>query len=89
VSFTGAPATATESTPFTVTATSNETGSDATTPTITTTGPCLAGPVTGSGGTYQATITITKSSGTCSMTAKWATTPAYEGETLKQVTTAN
>jgi hypothetical protein len=90
VSFTGAPTTATENTQFTVTATSNETGSYASVPTITATGSCSAGPISNSGpGSYQSTITITRGSGTCSMTAKWATTAEYEGETLKQVTTAD
>jgi hypothetical protein len=89
VSFTGAPATATNGTTFTVTATSNESGSNASVPTITALGACTAGSVSNNGlGSYEATITITKNIGTCTTTAKWAKTIEYAAETLTQKTTA-
>jgi hypothetical protein len=87
--FSGAPATAVEGSTFTVTATSNESGTYASTPTITATGVCTAGTVTSSGsGTYESTITITAGSGTCTTTAKWAETIAYAASTITQKTTA-
>lgn len=89
VTFTGAPTTAADNTQFTVTATSNETGAYASIPTITASGSCSAGAVSNSGpGSYQATITINRSSGMCKMTAAWAETIEYDGATLKQTTTA-
>jgi uncharacterized repeat protein (TIGR03803 family) len=89
VSFTGAPASAANGTMFTVTATSNESGSHASVPTITASGACTAGAVSNNGpGSYEATITITKNTGTCTTTAKWAKTIEYAAETLTQKTTA-
>jgi hypothetical protein len=89
VSFTGAPASATYGTMFTVTATSNEAGSYASVPTITASGACTAGSVSNNGpGSYEATITITKHTGTCATTAKWAKTIEYAAETLTQKTMA-
>jgi hypothetical protein len=89
VSFTGAPPSATDGSQFSVTATSNETGTYASVPTITVSGSCTVGTVRNSGqGSYQATITITKTSGTCTMTAKWAKTIEYAAESLSQITTA-
>jgi hypothetical protein len=87
--FTGAPATAADGTQFTVTATDTESGSYAVTPTITASGSCTAGAVSGGGGTYQATITVTKSTGTCKTEAKWAASAEYAADTLTQSTTAN
>ncbi|MGD0416945.1 MAG: hypothetical protein ABSA80_16415 [Terriglobales bacterium] len=83
VSFTGAPATATNGSMFTVTATSNEAGSNASIPTIAASGSCTAGSVSNNGpGSYEAAITITKNTGTCTTTAKWAKTIEYAAETL-------
>jgi sugar lactone lactonase YvrE len=91
VSFTGAPSSATNGTSFTVTATSNETGSGAEVPTITASPAaiCGVGTVTGSGpGSYQATVTITKATGTCTTKAKWASSADYAAASLNQTTTA-
>jgi len=88
-SFSGAPPSAANGTQFPVTASSNETGAYASVPTITVSGPCTAGAVTSLGnGSYQATITMTKNSGTCKMTAKWAASIEYAATTLTQSTTA-
>ena len=74
---------------FTVTATSNEAGSNASIPTITASGSCTAGSVSNNGpGSYEATITITKNTGTCTTTANWAKTIEYAAERLTQKTTA-
>jgi hypothetical protein len=88
VSFTGAPASASNGSSFTVTASSNETDAFAATPTITAIGACTAGSVTGSNGTYQATITMDKVTGTCTMTAKWLATVEWAAATATQKTTA-
>jgi hypothetical protein len=91
VSFTGAPASALDETSFTVTATSNETGPYAVVPTISASpgNVCALGAVTNSGpGSYQATVTVIKASGTCSMKAVWAASPAYFAATATQSTTA-
>jgi hypothetical protein len=88
VTFTGAPGSDMNGNTFVVTATSNETGSLAATPTITGSGACTAGAVSGSGSTYQATITMTKGTGTCTTKAAWAATAEYAAETLQQMTTA-
>ncbi len=90
VSFTGAPTSASNGTQFTVTATSNESGTYAVTPTITApaAGPCTVGSVSGSGPSYTATVTITKASGTCKLTAKWAASTAYDAASAIQSTTA-
>jgi hypothetical protein len=86
--FTGAPTSAGNGSTFVVAATSNETGTYAVAPTITATGSCSAGAVSGSGGSYQSTITVTKSTGTCTMTAKWAASIEYSAATMTQKTTA-
>ncbi len=91
VSFTGAPATAIALTQFIVTAASNETGPYAVVPTITATPHtvCNVGAVTNNGpGSYQATVTIISGSGTCTMKATWAASPAYLAATATQSTTA-
>ena len=90
VSLTGAPASAADGSSFTVTATSNETGTYASTPTITVSvGDCKVGSVSNpTTGTYQATVTMTKATGTCTTTAKWAVTIEYEAAKLTQTTTA-
>jgi hypothetical protein len=86
----GAPASAANGATFTVTAASNETGSAVSVPTITASGSCTAGSVSNtSPGSYQATITMDKRSGTCTTTAKWAATSDYLGETQTQKTAAN
>ena len=91
VSFTGAPGTAAKSSTFTVTATSDETGTYAKVPTISgTTGVCTVGTVTSNGsGGYQATVTMKAATGTCTTKASWATSNGYAAETLTQTTTAN
>jgi hypothetical protein len=90
VSLTGAPASSPNGSQFTVTASSNEAGSYAATPTITATGgDCTVGSVTSTGsGSYQATVTMTKATGTCTMTAKWLETIEYAAESATQKTTA-
>jgi large repetitive protein len=87
--FTGAPGSAAEGTTFTVTATSNETGTYAVAPKITAAGSCTAGAVVNQGsGTYTSLITVTKASGTCTTTAKWAASIEYAADTLTQNTAA-
>jgi len=89
VTFTGAPSSAVGGSSFTVTATyPNTQGVPVEVPTITGSGACEAGVVTGSGTTYQSTITMTKGSGTCTTTAKWAANFYYAAATEKQETTA-
>ena len=75
VTFTGAPATASYQSTFTVVATSNS----GITPTITATGACSIG------GT---TVTITSGTGTCTMTANWAGNSYYQPASASQSTTA-
>jgi hypothetical protein len=89
VTFTGAPSTAVGGSSFTVTATyPNTQGVPAEVPTIAASGSCTAGSVTGSGTTYQSTITMTKGSETCTLTAKWAKNFYYAAATETQKTTA-
>jgi len=88
-SFTGAPASEGNGQTFTVTATSDASGSGASVPAITAAGSCTVGSATETGpGTYQATVTMTKATGTCTTTAKWATTNDYVGKILTQHTAA-
>ena len=88
VTFTGAPPNAVGGSTFTVTATYPSTqGVPAEVPTITASGTCEAGAVSGSGNTYQATITMTEGSGTCTTTAKWAANFYYAAATQTQKTT--
>jgi hypothetical protein len=91
VSFTGAPASAANGSNFTVTATSNEGGSYASTPTITATPAtvCTVGAVTSNGpGSYQATVTMIKASGTCTTKAAWTLNSDYAAASATQKTTA-
>ncbi|MFZ1918222.1 MAG: Ig-like domain repeat protein, partial [Terriglobales bacterium] len=90
VTFTGAPATEANGSNFTVTATSDESGSGAVAPTITTPGTvCTVGAVTSIGsGSYQATVTMVKATGTCTLNAKWATSSDYMAASAAQHTTA-
>ena len=75
VIFTGAPATASYQSTFTVTATTN-TGI---TPTITAAGSCS---ISGT------TVSMTSGTGPCTMTAKWAGNTDYLATTVTQTTTA-
>jgi sugar lactone lactonase YvrE len=77
VSFTGAPASATYGTSFTVMASSNSTS----TPTFTATGSCTIN-------TTTLLVTMTSGTGTCTMTATWAPNDVYAGATATQKTTA-
>jgi uncharacterized repeat protein (TIGR03803 family) len=87
VSLTGEPKKAADGSTFTVTATSNETGT-VSTPTITTTSSaCTVETVTQTTtDTYQATVAMTAPSGTCDVTATWAENYVYD-EASKTVTT--
>jgi FtsP/CotA-like multicopper oxidase with cupredoxin domain len=90
VTFTGAPASATFGTSFTVTAVTDS----GVTPTITgTPGVCTVGPVTGASTNAQALVTMTSGTGTCALTASWpngTTTSgvAFAPATATQSTTA-
>ncbi len=90
VSLTGAPAQATNGSSFTVTATSDESGSYASVPTITTPSTsCSVGAVTNSGpGSYQATVTMTANSGICTLKAAWAASTEYPAASSIEHTTA-
>ncbi|MGB9235628.1 MAG: Ig-like domain repeat protein [Terriglobales bacterium] len=90
VTFTGAPTTALYGSTYTVTATSNETGSQVSVPVIATVSTaCSVGPASNVGaGSYQATVTITKGAGSCSVTAKWAANYVYSAASKSQYTTA-
>ena len=90
VTFTGAPATEANGSNFTVTATSDEIGSYAVVPTIMTPGTvCTVGTVTSNGsGGYQATVTMVKATGTCTLNAKWAGSNGYAAASATQSTTA-
>jgi adhesin/invasin len=89
VTFTGAPSSESNGSSFTVTATSNESGI-VSIPTITTTTgtACTVGAVTNNGpGSYQATVTISKATGTCTTKAAWAMNPDYDAASALQHTT--
>jgi large repetitive protein len=77
VSFTGAPATATYGSTFTVAASSNSTS----TPTFTATGSCTINVTT-------LAVTMTSGTGTCTMKASWAANDVYAAATATQTTTA-
>ncbi len=88
VTFTGAPSSESNGSSFTVTATSNESGI-VSIPTITTTTgtACTVGAVTNNGpGSYQATVTISKATGTCTTKAAWAMNPDYDAASALQHT---
>ena len=74
--FTGAPASATYLSTFNVATTS---GSNSSVPTIIAAGACT---VSGN------TVTMTKGTGTCTLTATWAANDVYSKTTIKQTTTA-
>ena len=74
VTFTGAPAAATYLSTFTV---ATNSGSDFSVPTITASGCTISG----------TTVTMTRGTGTCTLTAKWAANYIYAAATLKQATT--
>jgi hypothetical protein len=84
MSFTGAPATEEDAGTFTVVATTNA----GVTPTITGSGSCKAGLVYASGGSFDANITITRSTGTCTMKAEWPANDVYKAASATQKTTA-
>ncbi len=84
VTFTGAPATAPYNTTFTVTATTNA----STMPTITPTGVCTVGPVSGTPASASATVTMTSGTGSCSLTASWAADTTFNSTTATQTTGA-
>jgi FtsP/CotA-like multicopper oxidase with cupredoxin domain len=85
VTFTGAPATAAFNTSFTVTATTDA----STMPTITPTGVCTVGAVTGTPANATALVTMTSGSGSCTLTANWAADQFFTaGGPLTQSTTA-
>ncbi len=86
-SLTGAPASASNGSNFTVTATSVSTA----TPTITATPAtvCTVGSVTSNGpGSYQATVTMIKATGTCHTKAAYAATTDYDAGNATELTTA-
>jgi sugar lactone lactonase YvrE len=85
VSFTGAPATEAKGGTFTVVATTNA----GITPTITVSGPCTAGPVYASGTSFDAVITMTKSTGTCTTKTEWPANDVYKAASATQKTTAS
>ena len=90
VSLTGAPATAAKGSSFTVTATSDESGSLAKAPTITgtPTSACSVGAVSSiGGGSYQATVTMKTATGTCTTKASWAATAGYAAASASETTT--
>ncbi len=87
VSFTGAPATANNGGTFTVTAASNSSA----TPSITSASPavCSIGSFGGNGpGSYQATVTMLKATGTCKLKAVWPINADYTNASAVQSTTA-
>jgi len=91
VTFTGAPAEASNGSGFTVTATSNESGPFVSLPKITATPTtvCSVGAVSSNGpGSYQATVTMKKATGTCTTKAAWAANAGYVAASALQSTMA-
>jgi FtsP/CotA-like multicopper oxidase with cupredoxin domain len=84
VTFTGAPASAPYNTTFTVTATTNA----SVMPTITPTGVCTVGPVSGTPANATAMVTMTSGTGTCSLTANWAADTTFLAASATQTTNA-
>src|SRR5207245_5163702 len=84
VTFTGAPASAAYQSMFTVTATTNA----STVPTITASGPCAVGGVSGTAANTSAPVSMTSGTGTCSLAANWAPDTNYTSATASQSTTA-
>ena len=90
VSLTGEPATAPLQSTFPVTASSNETGLEASIPVITTTTPtvCSVSGGTTNGTSVTANVTMLKGTGTCTMKATWAANYVYAAATVSVHTTA-
>ena len=90
VSFTGAPTTEAYNNSFTVTASSNETGNQTSTPVIksSTAAICSLSNVMTSGTTVTATVTMLTGTGTCTLNATWAANNAYKAASATQKTTA-
>jgi sugar lactone lactonase YvrE len=84
VSFTGAPAGAVDGSNFTVVATSNSN----ITPTITAVGACTVGATFASGASFDAIVTMTKSTGGCTTRADWPENGVYKAASATQTTTA-
>jgi len=85
VTFTGAPTSAAYQSTFTVTATTNASS----VPSITGTGACTVGAVSGMAASATATVTMTSGTGTCSLTASWGADSNYSATTATQSTTAS
>jgi hypothetical protein len=90
VNLTGEPTTALYGSAFPVTASSNETGPEASIPVITTTTPtvCSVSGSTTSGTSVTATVTMLKGTGTCTVKATWAANYVYAAATASVKTTA-
>lgn len=85
VSFTGAPASASYQSAFTVTATTNA----SVMPTIAgSAGVCSVSAVGGTPTSASATVTMLTGTGTCTLTASWPATANYSAATLTQQTSA-
>jgi FtsP/CotA-like multicopper oxidase with cupredoxin domain len=84
VTFTGAPPSATFGTSFTVTAATDSGGM----PTITPSGSCTVGLVTGTSLNAQAVVTMTSGTGTCALTASWLGGQNFGPATATQATSA-
>ena len=89
-SLTGAPAKALYGSEFTVMAASNEIGSEASIPVITTTTPaaCSVSGSASEGTSVTATVTMLTGVGTCSLKATWAANYVYAAATATAHTTA-
>ena len=90
VSFTGAQASEPYGTTFTVTASSNETGNQTSTPVISssTATICSVSDQTPNGTTTTAMVTMLSGTGTCTLKAAWAANNAYKAATAMQKATA-
>jgi FtsP/CotA-like multicopper oxidase with cupredoxin domain len=84
VTLTGAPASAPYLSTFTVTATTNANVM----PTITPTGTCTVGAVTGTPASASALVTMTSGTGSCVLTANWPAATFFLAATATQTTTA-
>ncbi len=85
VTFTGAPATTAYNATFTVTATTNANVM----PSITPTGVCTVGAVSGTPAAATALVTMTSGTGSCLLTANWAQAAPFASATATQTTTAS
>ncbi|MGB8011994.1 MAG: Ig-like domain-containing protein [Terriglobales bacterium] len=89
VSFTGAPASAAYGATFTATASSNETGIEASVPVITTTSTdCTITGTATTGTSVTATVAMTSGNGTCTLKATWAANDVYSAAAASQHTAA-